>query len=142
MTAPMNDDKLLSLLGESLADDQPPADAIEAAYAAYGWRTLDADLAQLIEDSQVEVVGFRDAAFSRVVAYQTSFGTIQVSIDNNVFEASISPAPAKLLLRQTTDSRELAVNDAGRASASGVTGPVRFEITWPGGSALTPWLTL
>lgn len=142
MTAPMNDDKLLSLLGESLADDRPPTDAIEAAYAAYGWRTLDADLAQLIEDSQVEVVGFRDAAYSRVVAYETDLGTIEVSIDNKHFRAEITPIPTKLVLRRTTDSRELAVNDAGQASASGVSGPVRFEIFWEQGSALTPWLTL
>ncbi|MDH3679298.1 MAG: hypothetical protein OEV40_05035 [Acidimicrobiia bacterium] len=142
MTAPMNDDKLLSLLGESLADDRPSADAIEAAYAAFGWRTLDADLAQLIEDSQVEVVGFRDAAFSRIVAYETDLGTIEVSIDNDRFQAEIAPVPTKLVLRRTTDSRELPLDDAGRASASGVSGPVRFEIFWTGGSALTPWLTL
>ncbi len=142
MTAPMNDDNLLSLLGETLADDRPPPDAIEAAYAAFGWRTLDADLAQLIEDSQVEVVGFREAAFSRIVGYETDFGTIEVSIDNDLFQIELSPVPVKVMLDQTSGSRELALDDAGRASASGMSGPVRFEITWAEGSALTPWLTL
>lgn len=142
MTAPMNDDELLTLLAESLADDRPPADAIEAAYAAYGWRTLEADLAQLIEDSQVEVVGFRDAAYSRIVSYETDLGTIEVSIASDAVQVVIDPLPAELVLRRTADSRELPVDDAGRASASGLSGPIRFEITWPEGSALTPWLTL
>lgn len=142
MTAPMNDDDLLTLLREALVGDTPPADAMEAAYAAHGWRTLDADLAKLIEDNQVEVVGFRDAAFSRIVSFETDAGTIEVAIDNDLVVANLTPVPAKLVLRRTTDSRELAVDEAGRASASGVSGPIRFEITWADTTTLTPWLTL
>lgn len=142
MTTPMNDDDLLTLLREALVGDEPPADAMEAAYAAHGWRTLDADLAQLIEDNQVEVVGFRDAAFSRIVSFETDAGTIEVSIDNDVVVADLTPRPTKLVLRRTTDSRELPVDDAGQASVSGVSGPIRFEITWADTTTLTPWLTL
>ena len=142
MTTPMNDDDLLTLLREALVGDEPPADAMEAAYAAHGWRTLDADLAQLIEDNQVEVVGFRDAAFSRIVAFETDAGSIEVSIDNDVVVATLTPSPTKLVLRRTTDSRELAIDDAGRASVSAVSGPIRFEITWGDATTLTPWLTI
>jgi hypothetical protein len=138
----MNDDDVLSLLAESLADDQPPAVAVEGAYAAYGWRNLDAELARLIEDSQVEVVGFRDAAYSRVVSYETEHGTVELSVDHQIFSITVSPQPQKLVLRQLSGGRQLAVDDAGRASASDVHGPTRFEITWAGGSALTPWVTL
>lgn len=142
MTSPMNDDDLLTLLREAMAGDTPPADAMEAAYAAHGWRTLDADLAQLIEDNQVEVVGFRDAAFSRIVAFETGAGSIEVSIDNDLLVATLTPPPTKLVLRRTTDSRELAVDDNGRASVSGISGPIRFEISWEEGTTRTPWLTL
>lgn len=142
MTTPMNDDKLLSLLSESLADDRPSPETVEAAYAAFGWRTLDADLAKLIEDSQVEVVGFREAAYSRIVTYETEVGAVEVSIDQDRFEILVTPAPTRLLLCQVPDSRELTVDGDGRASASAISGPVRFEITWPDGSTLTPWLTL
>jgi hypothetical protein len=138
----MNDDDLLSLLREALVGDEPPVDAMEAAHAAYGWRTLDADLAQLIEDNQVEVVGFREEAFSRIVSYETDAGTIEVSIDNDLVVAQVAPATATLVLRRTTDSRELALDAAGRASVSGVSGPIRFEISWDERTALTPWLTL
>jgi len=143
MTTPMDDDNLLSLLSESLTDNQPPADAIEAAYAAYGWRTLEADLARLIEDNQIEVAGFREAAFSRVVAYETDTATVEVLIDNDVFEVRVDPVPPTLRLRQTTGTTELTLDDTGRARAHGVSGPVRFEVSWPDGkTTLTPWLTL
>ena len=142
MTEPMNDDDVLSLLAESLDDDQPPVEVIEAAYAAYGWRDVDAAIARLVEDSQVEVVGFRHAAFSRVVAYETDHGTAELSIDHRAFAITVAPRPGKLVLRQPSSSRELAVDDAGRASASGIAGPVRFEIAWSTGTACTPWLTL
>ena len=113
MTTPMDDDHLLSLLAESLADTRPPADAVEAAYAAYGWRTLDADLARLIEDSQVEVAGFREAAFSRIVAYETDFGTIELSIDNDIVEARVTPPPETLLLCQVSGTADKIVDFPG-----------------------------
>ncbi len=143
MTAPMNDDKLLALLGDSLADNQPPSDAIDAAYAAFGWRTLEADLAHLIEDSQVEVVGFREAAFGRVMAYETERGSLEVSLDNDRFQITVAPRPTTVVLRQPLVSRGLMVDETGKALGSGIAGSVRFEITWPDGSAaITPWLTL
>lgn len=141
MTTPMSNDKLLSLLAESLDDDRPPPDAIDAAYAAYGWRTLDADLAQLIEDSQVEVVGFREAAFSRIVAYRTEYGGIEVSIDGDHCQIDVDPAPTTLIARRTSGTSELDVDENGRATMAELSGPVRFEITWSTGRALTPWLT-
>jgi hypothetical protein len=138
----MNDDDVLSLLAESLAGERPPVEAIQGAYAAYGWRTLDAELARLTDDSQVEVVGFRDAAFSRVVAFETDHGRVELSVDHHDFDIVVSPRPDKLVLRRLSDTSELAVDDAGRAAASDVSGSIRFEITWAAGTARTPWLTL
>lgn len=143
MTPPMNDDELLSLLSDSQADDGPPSVAMEAAYAAFGWRTLEADLAELIEDSQVEVVGFHQgAAYGRLVTFETASGTVEVSMGQDTIEIVANPVPTAIVLRQLSESQELTVDEAGRASATGVGGSIRFEITWPEGSASTPWLTL
>lgn len=139
---PMNDDQLLSLLADSVPDARPPADAVDAAYAAYGWRTLEADLAQLITDSHVEVVGFRDGGYSRVVTYETGLGTVTVSIAADEVVVDVTPAPTSLTLRTTGDARDLAIDGDGRATLEGVSGSIRFELTWPGGTATTPWLTL
>ncbi|MGF1597004.1 MAG: hypothetical protein ACFCVK_08720 [Acidimicrobiales bacterium] len=143
MTSPMDDDTLLSLLGDSLADDRPSDDATEAAYAAFGWRTLDAELARLIDDHHVEVMAFsQTTAFSRVVTYETGHGSIEVAIGDDTVELVARPAPVGVTLRRPDDRLALAVDDGGRASASGLSGPIRFEVTWSGGTTLTPWLTL
>lgn len=143
MTTPVNDDQLLALVAEVLAGDGPPPAALDAAYAAFGWRTLEADLAQLIDDTEPEVVGFDQwTAFARVVTLNTGYGSIEVSIDNDRLEVSVSPRPRRIVLRQPGSSAELTVDDDGRAAAEGIAGPVRFEVAWPAGAALTPWFTV
>ena len=97
MTEPMNHDDMLTLLGEALNEDQPPVEALELAYASFGWRTLEADLAQLIEDSQVEVVGFHQKAYSRLLTYDSALGTIEVGVDDDSFEVAANPAPHRVV---------------------------------------------
>ncbi len=142
MTEPMNDDDMLTLLGESLSDDQPPAEALELAYASFGWRTLEADLAQLIDDSQVEVVGFHHGAYSRLLTYDSALGTIEVGVGDDTFEVVAAPTPQRIMAHRPMVSAEVDLDLNGRASGSGVTGPVRFEVEWETGSVVTPWMTL
>ena len=136
MTAPMNDDALLALVADAVAGDGPPPDVVEAAYAAFGWRTLDADLAQLFEP---EVVGFRHQPppAARVVTFRTDHGTIDVAIDGGQITVTATP-PARSVLLRRPDGTEAPFPSSG----GGVTGPVRLELTWPTGSATTPWFTL
>ena len=142
MTEPMNDDEMLTLLAEALGGDQAPSDALEVAYLAYGWRTLDADLAKLIDDSQVEVVGFHRGAYSRLLSYESTHGTIEVGLDDDAFEIVVAPRPERITLCQPTSTTELTIDNEGRATGSGWSGPVRFEVTWTEGSVQTPWTTL
>lgn len=147
MTEPMNHDDMLTLLGEALNEDQPPVEALELAYASFGWRTLEADLAQLIEDSQVEVVGFHQKAYSRLLTYDSALGTIEVGVDDDSFEVAANPAPHRVVAhhaaaQETAVSTEIDFDSHGRASGSGIRGSVRFEVEWESGSILTPWMTL
>ncbi len=152
MTDQMDDDQLLRLVARSLGDDRPPANAVEAAYAAFAWRTLDADLAQLIEEAQPEVVGFHhpqaDTGPSplpvREMAFHTVHGEIRVLIDpdDGAVAVQVAPAPHRVVQRTPDTDRELAVDPSGRAPAPGASGPTRFEVIWATGTAVTPWLTL
>lgn len=142
MTESMNNDDLLTVLAQSLADHRPPTDAIEAAYAAYGRRTLDADLARLLEDSQIEVVLFRDDAYSRQLSYTADQGSIEVAVDNDRFEVVATPVPISIVLHRPDAAARLDPDGDGRITGEGVAGPVRFEVTWAGGSTITPWITL
>ena len=138
----MHDDELLAALAEAVAADQPPEDARRAAYAAHGWRTVDAELARLLADEELEVVLFQDGGAARRLSYASGGGTIDVGIDGDRFEVAVNPAPRSLRLVQPSDTVDLAVDGLGRASGSGVAGPVRFEIDWSSGRAVTPWITL
>ncbi|MCP3913443.1 MAG: hypothetical protein GY713_21150 [Actinomycetia bacterium] len=138
----MNDDDMLILLGESLSNDQPPVEAVELAYASFGWRTLEADLAGLIDDIQVEVVGFRLGAYSRLLTYDSAFGTIEVGVEDDAFEVVAAPTPQRVVAHRPTVSAEVDLDQSGRASSSGISGPVRFEVEWEAGSVVTPWITL
>ena len=142
MTTPMNDDDMLGLLAESLTDDQPPAAALELAYASFGWRTLETDLARLIDDSQVEVVGFRQGAYSRLLTYDSALGTIEVGLADDAFEVMAVPAAEQIQVVRSSSTDPLELDADGRARGSGLPGPVRFEVRWPTGSVVTPWLTL
>lgn len=138
MTTPMDDDALLALVADAVAGDGPPPDAVEAAYAAFGWRTLEADLAQLFEP---EVVGFlhQPEPAARVVTFTTDHGVIEVAIDGGHVAVAASPPVEAVLLRRPDGTAE----PLGSAEHLGTApGPVRLELTWPTGTALTPWFTL
>jgi hypothetical protein len=49
-----DDEELLAALGEALAGSAVPPEFIEAGKAAYTWRTIDAELAELTYDSAQE----------------------------------------------------------------------------------------
>ena len=56
MTGPADDDELLARLAATLRGaQQPPADVDELARASFGLRDLDAQLAELVADSAVDV---------------------------------------------------------------------------------------
>lgn len=150
MTGPMDDEHLLGLVAASLAGDRPPPEAVEAAYAAHGWRTLEADLARLIDDAAPEVVGFQQGPVcTRVVTFETWYGLIEVAIDPDGFDVVARPTPRRLVVRRPHDETDLALPGIGGDARLGVTvrgpavtGPIRIEATWPAGRAVTPWITL
>ena len=148
MTEPMPDDQLLALLAETLGDERPPADAVEAAYAAEGWRTIDVDLARLVDDVALEVAGFGTELWSRALAYTAGPARIDVVLHDDELEIGIAPAPAAVTIRWPTGAADLVVDTgsepgSGRFRWSGVVGPACLDVTWPDGSrARTPWMTV
>lgn len=141
MTSPMDDNRLLSSLTEMLADP-PPADAVDTAYAAFGWRDLDTQLARLVEDAQVEVVGFGHAAYSRIVSFEADAGFIELSIDNRRMMIETVPAASRVVLRRPGVVVETAPDDDGRVRVTELSGPVSFDIAWGARVVKTPWMTL
>ena len=65
------DDDLLELVGRALrAADPVPERVIEGARAAWTWRTIDEELAELVFDSAAELTGVRSEDTARQVTFQ------------------------------------------------------------------------
>ena len=145
MTTPMDDDQLLSLLAETLAEPPPPAEAVDAAYAAYGWRELDGQLARLVADEPVEVMGFGQATPTRVLVYAAEGATIEVAVGERSAVVTTDPVVGRIVVHGPTGTRRDGVATAalpGRREFNDLRGPVRFEIVAEGWQAFTPWITI
>ena len=69
MTAP--DDELLALVGRALRAAEPvPDHVIAGARAAWTWRTIDQELAELVFDSAFELTGVRSEDTARQLTFR------------------------------------------------------------------------
>jgi hypothetical protein len=152
--APLPDDALVAELRGLIerADPVPPTVA-EAAKAVLGWRSLDADLAELLTDSAVDsdaLVGARGDPHVRAVA----FASADVEVDLEVRRESgrlllagqvAPPAPATVEL-QADDGTATTVesDELGRFRADlAPVGRLRLRVSRPGAlPVLTSWLSL
>ena len=65
------DDQLLDLVGRALRTAEPVPDRVVAgARAAWTWRTIDQELAELVFDSAVELTGVRSEDTARQLTFQ------------------------------------------------------------------------
>ena len=74
------DDELLELVGRALRAVEPvPEHVIAGALAAWTWRTIDAELAELVFDSATELTGVRSRN-ARQVTFQAPGVEIEVMV--------------------------------------------------------------
>ena len=66
-------DPLLAELADVIEHADPvPASVLVAAKAAFTWRTIDADLAELVADSLAEAAGVRGREAARLLTFRAS----------------------------------------------------------------------
>jgi len=82
------DDSLLRALDEAMRtpDPTPPA-VLEAARAVYTWRTIDAELAELVHDSRAE-----SPALAGLRAEEADLRTLSFAAPGLTIELGVSPA--------------------------------------------------
>lgn len=151
----LTDDQLMALLDEAVKEaDAVPDRRREAARAAFTWRSVDDELAELLHDSALDagaavrssVGGPRSLAFGR------SGLTLEVEVDGDqvlgeviaVGDAASAEGLASVTLqRPDTPDVTTTVDAAGFFRFAGVeTGAVRFVVERGGWSLTTPWVTL
>jgi hypothetical protein len=143
------DEQWVRELREAFEDARNVPRAVrEAGYAAYTWRSIDAELAALTYDSTVEdpaLVGARSQQASlRSMSFASRSVTIELEVAPPQLLGQIVPAGGAELTVSLRDggSATVPVDDLGCFTVSPVpTGPFRLELTAPA-HVVTDWITL
>ena len=149
-----DDDALFEELREAVvAADPVPERVLEGARLAYGWRRIDAELAELLHDSNLEaepLAGVRGTAAVRSLTFRVGDLTIEVDVapDGDALRLNgqlVPPQPATVLLRHASGDREAEVDDLGRFELHRVPpGLVSLRVSLTGDSGIyeTEWVTV
>jgi hypothetical protein len=133
-----SDDDLLGDLRRVVAELDPiPEAVVIAARAAFEWRTLDAELAELIADSAVDEPALlvRGSWHARALAFEAAGLTIELEAEPDadgglrLAGQLIPPQPAGVTVRHGDDALvAIRADERGRFTAHGVApGPVRLR---------------
>jgi hypothetical protein len=135
--------------------DPVPAELIQAATAAFGWRNVDAELAELVSDSlldQPAAALVRGGGGARVLHFRAGSLTIEVEVTSTGsardLVGQLFPAQrAELDIRHGTRVHHAATDDLGRFRAQfAPAGPVSLYCRPASGgtqsAVVTDWITL
>ncbi|HUK68683.1 MAG TPA: hypothetical protein VLW50_08025 [Streptosporangiaceae bacterium] len=134
--------------------DPVPAELIRTAVGAFTWRTIDAELAELVFDS---VVDHDDAAVvrgtqqARLLSFRSSDLTIEVEVtatgsQRTLIGQLIPPRQAAIEIRHGDDVATLDADELGRFSAGPLhAGPISLRCGTDGAAAhrvVTDWVSI
>jgi hypothetical protein len=143
-----DDDELMAALGEAVAE----ADAVtdrrrEAAQAAFTWRSVDAELMELLHDSALDagaaVRGAGDPG--RLLSFGNGDLTLELEVGAGEMAGQVLPAQDATVTLQHAgaDDRTVAADGAGFFRFEGVvSGSVRLTVTTSGHTLTTSWVTI
>lgn len=153
----ITDDELMAELAAAVAeaadisDDETTARRRTAARAAFTWRTVDAELAELLHDSALDAgAAVRSSgAAPRSLSFIRGAVTIEIEVTGEsllgeVIDDDGGDEPAAVSLqRPDADDRVTETDASGFFRFDDVApGPVRFVVTRSGWTLTTPWATL
>ena len=143
-----SDELLLAELRAAVEQHDPvPAVAIEAARAAFAWRTFDAEVAELLFDSarDDELAGVRGAGSDRLLSFEGEALAVELGVTGLGQQRTLTgqidpPARTSVEVRSLQGSTMLETDGLGRFSFGIATGPVSLRVLRGDGPPLeTPW---
>ena len=145
-----NDDQMITEIGTMLeAADPIPEMVTEYAKAGYGWRDLDAELAELVFDSaEAGLVGVRGSDTTRQMTFRAPGVEIEVELVSNenrrIIGQLVPPQALTVELRHGDQTTETTSDDLGRFRFDDVpTGPVSLRCRIGDGQSIrTDWMLL
>jgi hypothetical protein len=147
------DDKLLTQLGAVLRTVDPvPWQVTMAARSAIAWRTIDAELAALLEDSAIDhhLVGTRGSDSGwRALTFESPNGvTIEVEVvldggGRTILGQVVPGASTDVTVRLGTREVAASSDELGRFRLEDIpAGPISLRIDHPDGPVETGWVTI
>ncbi|KWW99807.1 hypothetical protein C3Y87_07210 [Carbonactinospora thermoautotrophica] len=144
-------DELLDELRELLNEIDPvPAEVVEAAKASFTWRTVDAELAELTEDSALaEAAGIRGPGGPRLLTFEAPDLTVVVEVSaigdrRRMLGQLVPPYAAEVEVRHRDGTETVSADDLGRFTVEQVpAGPVSFACRSASRrTVVTSWVTV
>ena len=146
---PSGDEELLAELRAAGRLDPAPAEAVAAVRAAFMWRTIDAELAELTYDSDMDderLAGVRHTGVARFLTFEAPNLTLELeaSVEDERGRLTgqlVPPQAGRIEIRHGADTTTVDADELGRFGASDLTpGPIRLGCrTASGASASTDW---
>ncbi|WP_194924828.1 hypothetical protein [Catenulispora pinisilvae] len=148
--ASAEDIKLLSALGAMFDEIDPvPPEVVRAGYAAFTWHTIDAELAELAEDSKLAGAGSVRGTDTRLLTFEAPSVSVVVEVtevgERRKLVGQLIPACSSTLrIEHPAGATTVAVDEQGLFSAESLpAGPARVALSVPGGGAVvTSWVTV
>jgi hypothetical protein len=144
------DEILLAMLRKGLEESDPvPSDVAAFAKAAFTWRNIDAELAELDYDSAQEDVpaGVRSTTTVRMMSFQAGQWMIDIEYDEvagRLIGATSPPARYSVDLHTSGATFTTESDDLGRFTADGIApGPLGMVLRFTRGQVVkTQWVVL
>ena len=128
-----SDDELLELVGRALRTAEPVPDRVIAgARAAWTWRTIDQELAELVFDSAVELTGVRSEDTARQLTFRAPGVEIEVMVVDDASRRIVGQ-----LIPPGAYAVQLAIGDRVIEELSDSLGRFTFEPVAPGPVRIT-----
>lgn len=148
----LHSDQILGLLAGAAADADPvPDDVLDAARAALGWRTLDADLAALVDDSAERPLAGVRGDGPRLLTFEADDTAVVVEVTatgqaRRLLGQLVEPRAAHIEVRHPGGTTRVDADELGRFAAAEIpAGPVSIVCRFdpPSGRVVaTTWVTL
>jgi len=150
MAEPSIDAILTTLRGVIDRADPVPATVVEAARAAYTWRTIDAELAELTADSAMASAGVRSSSGSRLLTFKGADIEVEVEVaetgtTRRLAGQLVPVGPARISVRWASGTQEIVADELGRFTVDHVpAGTISLAVGREGAEhpVVTSWVSI